>query len=174
MSPECNPRFFPHQDNSDVQNLSIPLLNIAVLTYFSATQNHLLDFLSDAYFPETATISGWAETVGWVYKEIYLLIEPLRSIPERPQASKRAKTVLRMTKMTLRSKKMIEMIRIDKQAPFLDWSPCQRMKPEVRLDMIIFSKNLGFTMTQNRPKNVKKLTIHTKHSFAPALLLPCF
>ena len=41
-------------------------------------------------------------------------------IPERPQASKRAKTVLRMTKMTLRSKKMIEMIRIDKQAPFLD------------------------------------------------------
>ena len=62
MSPECNPRFFPHQDNSDVQNLSIPLLNIAVLTYFSATQNHLLDFLSDAYFPETATISGWAES----------------------------------------------------------------------------------------------------------------
>ena len=60
MSPECNPRFFPHQDNSDVQNLSIPLLNIAVLTY--TIQNHLLDFLSDAYFPETATISGWAES----------------------------------------------------------------------------------------------------------------
>ena len=167
MSPECNPRFFPHQDNSDVQNLSIPLLNIAVLTYFSATQNHLLDFLSDAYFPETATISGWAESLNCglgIQRDLP---------PHRAQASKRAKTVLRMTKMTLRSKKMIEMIRIDKQAPFLDWSPCQRMKPEVRLDMIIFSKNLGFIMTQNRPKNVKKLTIHTKHSFAPALLLPC-
>ena len=59
-------------------------------------------------------------TVGWVYKEIYLLIEPLRSIPERPQASKRAKTVLRMTKMTLQSIEIIEMIKIDKQAPFLD------------------------------------------------------
>ena len=66
-------------------------------------------------------------TVGWVYKEIYLLIELLWSTPERPQASKEAQTVLKMTKMTLQRKKMIKVIRIGKQAPFLGWSRCPRM-----------------------------------------------
>ena len=47
-------------------------------------------------------------TVGWVYKEIYLLIELLWSTPERPQASKGAQTVLKMTKMTLQRKKMLK------------------------------------------------------------------
>ena len=49
-------------------------------------------------------------TVGWVYKEIYLLIELLWSTPERPQASKGAQTVLKMTKMTLQRKKMTKVI----------------------------------------------------------------
>ena len=57
-------------------------------------------------------------TVGWVYKEIYLLIEPLWSTPASSQASKGAQNVLKMTKMTLQRKKMTKVIRIDKQAPF--------------------------------------------------------
>ena len=100
--------------------------------------------------------------VEWVYKEIYLLIEPLWSTPESSQASKGAQNELKMTKMTFQRKKMTKVIRIDKQAPFLDWSPCQRMERGVRLDIAIFSKNLGLRMTQNRPRNVKKLTIHEK------------
>ena len=109
--------------------------------------------------------------VEWVYKEIYLLIEPLWSTPESPQASKGAQNELKMTEMTLKRKKMIKVIRIDKQAPFLDWSPCQRMEPEVRLVISIFSKNLGLTMTQNRAKNIKRLTLHEKKMNIDSLFL---
>ena len=46
----------------------------------------------------------------WVYKEIYLLIEPLWSTPASSQASKGAQNVLKMTKMTLQRKKLIKVI----------------------------------------------------------------
>ena len=58
--------------------------------------------------------------VVWVEKEIYLLIGPLGSASARSQASKGAKNELKMTKMTIQRKKITKVIRIDKQAPFLD------------------------------------------------------
>ena len=71
-------------------------------------------------------------------------------------------------------KKMTKVIRIDELGLFLDKSYCYKIEQGAELDKAIFSKNLGPTVGQNRPKKVKELTKCEEKKIMKRIFKLCF